>query len=75
MALLHPVIRLMDYKRLVDMGRLRVQGPIVLEEKLDGYLLVVHGGRVYTGSGRRAPQWLLNALAQAYATPRSWRAP
>lgn len=67
MALLHPVIRLMDYKRLVDRGRLRVQGPIVLEEKLDGYLLVVYGDRVYTGSGRRAPQWLVNALAQAGA--------
>ncbi|HIQ23973.1 MAG TPA: hypothetical protein EYH50_02875 [Pyrodictium delaneyi] len=65
MALLHPVIRVMDYKRLVNRGRLRVRGLIVLEEKLDGYLLVAYGGRVYTGSGRRAPQWLINALAQA----------
>jgi len=68
-AQLHPVVRLVDYERLVKRRRLRVKGPLVLEEKLDGYLLVVYNGAFYTGLGRRAPNWILRALAGAGADP------
>ena len=62
MARLHPVVTLPVYWRLVRSGRLRVSGEAVLEVKLDGYLAVAYDGRLYTGSGRRAPGWMVKAL-------------
>ncbi|ABM81343.1 hypothetical protein [Hyperthermus butylicus] len=67
MARLHPVLTLPIYWSLVRRGRLRVSGEAIVEVKLDGYLAVVVDGRVYTGSGRRAPAWMLNALREAGA--------
>jgi hypothetical protein len=65
MARLHPVVTAGEYWRLVRRGRLAVSGEAILEVKLDGYLAVVVDGRVYTGSGRRAPSWMLEALESA----------
>ncbi len=65
MARLHPVITLSAYERLTRKRRLVVSGEAVLEAKLDGYLAIVYGGEVYTGSGRRAPPWMKRALSDA----------
>lgn len=65
MARLHPVITLPVYERLLRRGRLRVHGELVLEAKLDGYLVIVYGNRLYMGSGRRAPSWVYKAMNQA----------
>ncbi len=65
MARLHSVITLSEYRRLTGKKRLVVRGEAVLEAKLDGYLAIVYGGEVYTGSGRRAPPWMKHALSDA----------
>ena len=65
MARLHPVITLSAYEWLTRKRRLVVSGEAVLEAKLDGYLAIVYGGEVYTGSGRRAPPWMRPALSDA----------
>ncbi|BEP18291.1 hypothetical protein PYJP_16430 [Pyrofollis japonicus] len=62
MARLHPVVTLPVYEKLVARKRLRVQGELVLEAKLDGYLAIGFEGRFYTGSGRRAPSWMKYAF-------------
>jgi hypothetical protein len=62
MAKLHPVVTLSEYWRLVRAGRLRVSGEAIVEAKLDGYLAVIVDRKVYTGSGRRAPSWMIKAL-------------
>lgn len=65
MARLYPVVSLWDAARLERRRRLELMGPLVVEEKLDGVLLVGYGGRVYTGSGRRAPGWMLRGIEEA----------
>jgi hypothetical protein len=67
MARLHPVVTLPVYWGLVRSGRLRVTGEAIVEVKLDGYLAVAFDGRLYTGSGRRAPTWMVRALEEAGA--------
>lgn len=63
------MLRLQDYERLLRRRRLWVSGPVVLEEKLDGALLVAYEGRIYTGAGRRAPGWMVRALEETGADP------
>ena len=65
MARLHPVITLSEYMRLIRKRRLVVSGEAILETKLDGYLAIVYGGKIYTGSSRRAPLWMKHALNEA----------
>ncbi len=67
MARLYTVIPLWEAERLARRGRLTVDGSIVVEEKLDGVLLVAYDGRLYTGSGRRAPARLARGLEETGA--------
>ncbi len=67
MARLYTVVPLWEAERLARRRRLAISGSIVVEEKLDGVLLVAYDGRLYTGSGRRAPQRLLRGLEEAGA--------
>jgi hypothetical protein len=68
MARLYTVVPLWEAERLWRRRRLGLDaGGLVVEEKLDGVLAVGYGGAVYTGSGRRAPGWLLHALEEAGA--------
>jgi hypothetical protein len=67
LARLYPVAPLWDAARLWRRGRLGLGGRLVVEEKLDGVLVVGYDGGVYTGSGRRAPGWVLRGLEEAGA--------
>lgn len=67
MARAYTVISLWDASRLEKRGRLRIAGEVVVEEKIDGILLVAYDGCLYTGSGRRAPRHYVKALEEAGA--------
>lgn len=67
MARLYTVLPLWEAERLWRRRRLRLGPVLLVEEKLDGVLAVGYDGRVYTGSGRRAPVWLLRGLEEAGA--------
>jgi len=66
-ARLYTVVTLWEAERLARRRRLEVSGALVVEEKLDGILLVAYDGRLYTGSGRRAPPRLRRGLEEAGA--------
>ena len=67
MARAYTVIPLWEALRLERRNRLGIAGEVIVEEKIDGILLVAYDGGLYTGSGRRAPRHYAKALEEAGA--------
>ena len=65
MARLHPVVRFAELLGMAGRGELRVSGGVVVEEKVDGVLVVAFQGRLYSGSGSRLPAYIVRGLCSA----------